>query len=305
MSSTEAPQWGHSVEKARLALVKTFEGRIEAALASFEQIPGGSGRKKNGEQTLAQFALDAEIDYTTLKTYREVTKWLGQKSLRGDFSEETARYRVGDIGNYSLAREAMNSKKWANGTLFAAFMESTTPPEEVAKNGRWTVDALRVHLNRKPTNTGTLALALAAGEKVTEDDLHGAAAKDHVEEVVEEIRKIESRLTAAVVAADASDMVLAAAPETGLEAKTMEELLEYLNLLGDIATTTNLLETYLAQVDVWLVRFGQKSFEGEKGADLMLASLTEKKGRLDLAFSKAGVGSDIESGFAALLGEEK
>jgi hypothetical protein len=302
VSDKASPQWERSVEKARLALVKTFEGRVEAALASFEQIPGGQGRKKNGEQTLAQFALDAGIEYNTLVEYRKVTKWLGEKGASASFSEDTARYRIGDLMSYTMAREALRAGKWANATQFVAFKDATDPPEPFAK---WTVDALRVHLGQKPTNTGSLAIKLAEGEKVSEDELHGAAAKDHAEEVADEIKEIKSPLTAAVVAADAADTVRAAAPETGLEIKGTKEHLEALALLGDIANLTSLLESYLSDVAGWLARYGQKSFDGETGAELMLASLAEKKGRLDLAFSKAGVGSDIESGFAALLNEEE
>lgn len=297
MSNAAEPQWEQSVEKARLALVKTFEGRVEAALASFEQIPGGSGRKKNGEQTLAQFALDAGVRFNALTDYRMVTKWLSERSASADHSDALDVAR--GIGSYSTAREAMRSKKWKSGKTFASYILANDPPEPFTK---WTLDALRIHLNLAPTNTGAKALALAAGEKVTEDDLHGAAAMDHAEEVVEEIGLIESKLTAAVVAADASDMVLAAAPETG---KTIKELdLEALSLLGDIANTVGKLEAQLGQVDEWRARYGRKDFDGETGEELMHDSLTEKKGRLDIAFSKTGVGEDIESGFAALLDKE-
>lgn len=134
MSNTS---WTQSVEKARLATLKTFEGRMEAAAASFEQIPPNG--KNAGDHTLSRFADEAGLAYQSLIDYRQVWEWLDRDS----------KY-IFLIRSYSLALEAKRSGNWNTGQDFAVFLDGPT----IDGFDRWTVDALRKYLGKGMTNTG-------------------------------------------------------------------------------------------------------------------------------------------------------
>ena len=121
--------WRAAVARARGALSKTFEGKMEAALASFDVVPqhgrGAAGR------TLSDFAAEVGISYGALDQYRQVLRWLG------DF------VHVYEIPSYSLARVAQVSGRWRTGAEFARFVERQESPAGLP----WTVSALRLYLN--------------------------------------------------------------------------------------------------------------------------------------------------------------
>ena len=127
--------WRAAVARARGALSKTFEGKMEAALASFDVVPqhgrGAAGR------TLSDFAAEVGISYGALDQYRQVLRWLG------DF------VHVYEIPSYSLARVAQVSGRWRNGADFARFVEREESPTGMP----WTVSALRLYLNEHPRAT--------------------------------------------------------------------------------------------------------------------------------------------------------
>lgn len=131
-SRDEVVVWRAAVARARSALGKSFEGRMEAALASFDVVPehgrGAAGR------TLADFAAAVGIGYAALDQYRQVMKWLG------DF------VHVYEISSYSLARLGQVSGCFADGAHFSAFLAENAPPDGLP----WTVAALREHLERHP-----------------------------------------------------------------------------------------------------------------------------------------------------------
>ena len=106
--------WRAAVARARGALSKTFEGKMEAALASFDVVPqhgrGAAGR------TLSDFAADVGISYGALDQYRQVLRWLG------DF------VACDEIPSYSLARVAQVSGRWRSGAEFASFVEAEESP---------------------------------------------------------------------------------------------------------------------------------------------------------------------------------
>jgi len=310
---TEAHTWEQSVEKARLALVKTFEGRVEAALASTEQIPFGEGRggSRDRQAKLAQFALDTGIKYQTLQEYRAVTKWLGKKSAAAEFDAETARYRTGDITSYSLARKGMESKKWATGTLFVAFLDANTPPAPFV---RWTWDSLSVHLGGKPTNTGKQTLAIAAGEKVSDDEQHKAAALDHAAEAADEIEQIESKLDQATTAMEAEGVIHDAAPVPS-EFDAAQQDIE--DMLGPLSRTHQLARDYAQAVResaAWLERHGDEVVGGdsddpddrpERIRDIARDAFQEDLGLIQDALTTVGVGTSLTEGFDALLNGER
>ena len=123
---------------------------MEAAAASYEQVPP-NGKGARGH-TLTEFAEAAGIEYRTLNQYRQVWKWLACDVTY-----------IGQIGSYSLANEAMTAGRWT-GPKFARFLTETPPPtweqdgHEPHTFARWTVDALRVYLGKRPTNTTLAAL---------------------------------------------------------------------------------------------------------------------------------------------------
>ncbi len=127
--------WRAAVARARGALSKTFEGKMEAALASFDVVPqhgrGAAGR------TLSDFAADVGISYGALDQYRQVLRWLG------DF------VHVYEIPSYSLARVAQVSGRWRSGAEFSRFVEAEESPTGLP----WTVSALRLYLNENPRRT--------------------------------------------------------------------------------------------------------------------------------------------------------
>ncbi len=127
--------WRAAVARARGALSKTFEGKMEAALASFDVVPqhgrGAAGR------TLSDFAAEVGISYGALDQYRQVLRWLG------DF------VHVYEIPSYSLARIAQVSGRWRSGAEFARFVEAEESPTGLP----WTVSALRLYLNEHPRRT--------------------------------------------------------------------------------------------------------------------------------------------------------
>jgi hypothetical protein len=124
--------WRAAVARARSALSKTFEGKMEAALASFDVVPqhgrGAAGR------TISDFAAEVGISYAALDQYRQVLRWLG------DF------VHVYEIPSYSLARVAQVSGRWRDGADFARFLAREETPSGVP----WTVSALRLHLSEHP-----------------------------------------------------------------------------------------------------------------------------------------------------------
>ncbi len=132
VAAGEVLVWRAAVARARSALSKTFEGRMEAALASFEVVPE-HGRGAAGH-TLADFAAEVGIGYAALDQYRQVMKWLG------DF------VYVYEISSYSLARQAQVSGLWSSGTDFVAFLGQADAPPGL----RWTVGALRDYLEQQP-----------------------------------------------------------------------------------------------------------------------------------------------------------
>ena len=149
MTSKSNLPWEESVEKARMAVSKSFEGRMEAAAASFEQVPK-AGKAAHGH-TLSEFALQVGIGYSSLTDYREVWDWLGRDHL--------PHMRK----SYSVARAAKRSGRWETGKEFVAFAAENP---EAAR----TVESLRDYLGKAQTNTGKVAKA-AAEEKREPSDL--------------------------------------------------------------------------------------------------------------------------------------
>lgn len=126
----EVALWRAAVARARSALSKTFEGRMETALASFDAVPE-HGRGAAGH-TLADFAREVGIGYAALDQYRQVMKWLG------DF------VYVYEISSYSLARQAQVSGRWQSGAEFVFFLSQA----ELPAGERWTVGSLRDYLGQ-------------------------------------------------------------------------------------------------------------------------------------------------------------
>ena len=126
---------------------------MEAAAASLAVVPSGKGRKRPDGKTLAQFAAEADMESNTLLEYRRVHEWLG-----GNY-----RY-LPTIRSYSVAVEAMKSDQFKSAEALVARIELDPAPtltlegHEPYAFPRWTVDALRVYLGKKPTNTTLIAL---------------------------------------------------------------------------------------------------------------------------------------------------
>jgi hypothetical protein len=136
-SGDELLVWRAAVARARSALSKTFEGKMEAALASFDVVPQ-HGRGADG-RTLSDFAAAVGISYAALDQYRQVLRWLG------DF------VHVYEIPSYSLARVAQVSGHWRSGSEFARFLDRVDSPTALP----WTVSALRVYLQEHPRSADT------------------------------------------------------------------------------------------------------------------------------------------------------
>jgi hypothetical protein len=131
--------WKEAVDRARTALARTLEGRMEAAVASFEVIPpNGKGAKG---RTLVDFAEQVGLSLAQLEQYRELWRWIGD-----------SRY-VSGIGSYSVAVLAMKSGRWKTGADWAAYYGDEVAPGSPP----WTVDKLRKVLERAQTNTGKRA----------------------------------------------------------------------------------------------------------------------------------------------------
>ena len=148
---TALVSWDASVARARAAMLKSFEGCMEAAAASAEQIPHDPEHKteRDLDGRLARFASEADIGYGTLVQYRNVQAWLG---------EEYAPQCV-LIPTFTLARTAKQLAvrvggkrvpRFPTGADFAAFLAETEPPvlPNTLKPGVWTRDALLDHFGR-------------------------------------------------------------------------------------------------------------------------------------------------------------
>lgn len=292
MTETQTP-WEASVEKARLASLKTFEGRLETARASFEQFPP-KGKGVPRGKTLAHFAAEAGVEYSSLTTYRDLASWWGDLAPQGKIS-------------WTTAREAKATGKWTTGAAFVAMTLKNDPPEGFTS---WTVDALRVHLGKAPTNTGKIALKVAAGEKVTKDDEHAAAALDAAEHVASEIGAIKSAVKAATTGVEARVEIKEAAPSqpSVVEQASAESLLDT-GFTLEIGTLVRQMVKLLAKEREWLDKNGKTVVGSGKGddkketiAEIVFDSMTEYKGLLDTAFGEFGIGgTSIEEGVNALL----
>ena len=113
--------WRAAVARARGALSKTFEGKMEAALASFDVVPQ-HGRGAGGTPCRIS-PRRWGISYGALDQYRQVLRWLG------DF------VHVYEIPSYSLARVAQVSGRWRSGAEFARFVETQGKPHRPSLDG--------------------------------------------------------------------------------------------------------------------------------------------------------------------------
>lgn len=204
MNKTTTPTWASSIKRAQTAMRKTFDGRMEVAAASYDQIPP-QGKGATHAYTLADFADEAGIELSTLKTYRSVYTWLGDGAHLGTIS-------------YSTVREAMDSGEWPNGTAFFKFIEQYDPPiwesegYEPLQFKTWTLDALRVYLGDEPTNTAKAnRAARAEGRVLTDAEIGAAAAADLAvpspAQVVEALRSNPEVAKAVVAHDDAMEAV--------------------------------------------------------------------------------------------------
>lgn len=284
--------WSQSVKKARTALLKTFEGRMAVAAASFEQIPPNG---KGATRTLADFAEDVGIEYQTLANYRAVYFWLNDLT------------QVGKISSWSLAAEAMASKRWRDGATFASFLAETTPPVfhkpgyEPHAFTSWTVDALRVYLGREPKGTTLAALKAAEiGKEPAVDDLHAAAASDAMESVKDEVEAIDDP----TVRREASRAVLHESLgmlSDGLEPEGRMVHLDsdLYHLPTDIREAKDKLVQLLERVPDFVKVLGrQSSGDGDSGVDLVFDVVHQVRGEVDHACD--AITGDFETELLAL-----
>jgi hypothetical protein len=289
-----APQWEGSVERARLASLKTFEGRLEIARASFEQIPA-NGKGATHGHTLADFAEEAGIEYGTLRNYRSFAAWWGDCPASVTIS-------------YTVAVEAKASGKWKTGEKFVSFIDYVdaedmpvfTDPSgeyEPYQFTAWTMNALRVHLGRKPNNNLRLTLKEKSGGKVTADEFHAAEALDAVEEAGAEIDQIKSETTKVrTFLSGASDL----RSHVDLQS-IIEETKGDMSFAPTITDETKALVKKLAVIKQFLDLHGSEKVadpdggEAETQAELTLDALQAHKGEIDLAFSEVGVGASFDS----------
>lgn len=293
-------QWKKAVKTARLATLKSFEGRMKAAEASLVPVPHGNSKT---EGTLAEFAEEAGVEYGTLVQYRTVWRWLG---------EDHAHVCV--IRSYSLAYEAKKSGEWPTAKSFVSMIEKNPAPTltldgfEPHEFTQWTVDALRVYLGKRPTNTGLIALEEAEGEKPTKDAVKAAEASDQFEEAAEQAEGIEDTKQSRVAkkAADEADKKVSDHHyenvirdlDEGAEDDEFDrtrELLDRDNLPSVIAERAARLRKALAAVPQWIEAFGDKRTAADTPplGDLMAATLTEERGLTDMAFEQAGAGGNL------------
>jgi len=291
--------WERSVEIAKTALLKTFEGRMTVAEESLLQCPDRAGRRAAGERTLADFAEEVGVEHATLKRWRRVHKWLGNR--RG----------TAPIGSYALAEEAMISRRWETGRAFAEFVLRTDPPlweqegYEPHQFRSWTVDALRVHLGQRPTNTTLVALRAAQEDREpTADEEHAAAAQDAIEEARTEAGQVEDYHQSREVLdamTDAREEVEEHHYENvgqvlqgdgvpdDYEMERLVEALERDHLPSVIAERAMNLRRALERVPEWLERYGHITRPGQDEAQgvLMHDTLDEEKGKVEMAFAEA------------------
>jgi len=303
------PTWEESVERGRLAGLKTFEGRMEAAKASLEQIPP-NGKDASGH-TLSEFAEATEIGYDSVQVYRRVWLWIG-----ADLGY------VSKIGAYSVAVEACKSDRWKTVKGFLQERDRTPLPEGFK---RWTVDAVRTALLNKPmTHTGRAQQQAASeGRDVTPDEQHAASAADHSEQATEEAGKVkdpeQSRKARAAAdkssrqtAAHHKDNVAAAGPkqQTYVPDDDTQALLslkdlvlklkaefEFENIPGEIQVlVTKLVEKLDPDLTSrWLDQFGAEEFESEDDdgrttstmSDLLLDTHSDARRDINEALDRA------------------
>lgn len=278
--------WEQSVEKARLASLKSFEGRLEVAKASFEQIPA-NGKGVPREQTLAKFAAEAGLEYDALGVYRQVARWWG------DFDPQVGI-------SWTFAREAMRTKKWKTGKALVTFTLRENPPEPFLT---WTLDALRVHLGKEPTNTGKVALKAMAGESVSEDEHHAAAAKDAAEESAKQIRQVKSRKAHDEAYLDASATLRKEFVLDGPTVSIDPEALRLRELPGRITDAKLELIQLLEEVPAFIRAFGkqQVSEHDDYGtaAELVVGTVHEVKGEVDFACDS--ITGELDAGLSRIL----
>ena len=307
------PTWERSIEKAKLASLKTFEGRLETARASFEQIPpSGGGRPSNKSKTLAHFAEEAGLELKTLKNYRTIAAWWGNRPPAGTVS-------------WTLAREAMESGEWKDGAAFQKFILGFEPPVYELEGYEphtfleWTQNALRVYLGREPNNHLRLTLKEIAGEKVTEDEEHAAEAQDALMTAGEETKKItdssasrEVRNTAEDVTKEIEDQhienvhrdleVLGPDDDTIL----VDEIRKYLD--KDFSKLIHSAEVYsewligsLEKISEWMSTKAHLIRDDESLGELMLTRLAELRTSINQSFDAASGVDRLESELQELL----
>lgn len=303
--------WEQSVQRAKSALMKTFEGRMDAAEASFEQVPPNG---KGATGTLTDFAEEAGIELETLSEYRRVWSWLGHDSVP-----------LHGIGSYSTAREAMGSDQWKTGKQFAAFLAKTSPPTwepegfEPYTFKSWTRDALRVYIGRQPSASTTVALqAKAEGREPTSDEQLAASASDHFEAGAEVAEGIENhhqsrKATQAVRAAKKTveehhdDLVMQAFHTDDIENpyREMEDILDRHNLPGIAAFQAKCLRETLAKVPEWKAQYGhlRRSHDAPTEGEVMENLLKEDRSEMDIAYANAAEGNTVADEAARFLAE--
>jgi hypothetical protein len=299
------PTWEQSVEQARLASLKTFEGRLEIARSSFEQIPQ-HGKGATHDYTVADFAEAIGMEYSTLLHYRSFAEWWGRDSA--------ASGRI----SYTVGVEAQASGKWKSGKEFVTFIEKAELPTYTDPSGEyepytftaWTMNALRVHLNRKPNNNLKLTLKERAGEEVTEDDVHVAAAKDSMETVGQEVGQIKSKKAKDETVKSVLDDALEIVDDEGTP-KVKEDitrLLDEHDLVVRLVSAKDDLVALLEQAPGYLEKHGTETVrmtnaEGEEqtftGADLVIETVEQVKG--EVSFACDNVTGNIEAALGEML----
>jgi hypothetical protein len=284
--------WEASVEKARLASLKTFEGRLEIARASFEQIPP-KGKGVPRGHTLADFADEAGLEYQQLADYRSFAGWWGDFRPQPNIS-------------FTTAREAMRSGRWKNGKAFVTFALKNDPDPEVSAKGNWTLDALRHYLDRPMTNTGKAAKAAAdEGREPTPDEIHAAAAKDALVEASEEAQQVEDSKESRGVN-KAAKKAEAEVEEKHLDNvqkdltthgpsdddEAITDIRNYLDknfsgLISGFETRVQWMEDYVEEMSEWLEKNARLFRADESLGELMLTKLADGRARINAAIDKA------------------
>ena len=302
-------KWEEAVATARTAITKTFEGRMEAAKASFTVIPENG--KGAGGHTLAEFAEELGISYGSIDEYRRVWLWLG-KSFG----------HMPEIGAYSIAREAMKSKLWSSAKSFLAARGKADLPTGFKS---WTLDAVRIGmLNVQPTNTGQIQRRAAqTGVEPSKDEIAAASAADkatQAQQAAEEItdpaqsRKARTAIDKAGQKTNqthqrnvSNSMPPAGDPDPG--AQSFKDVLKNAgatDLAMKIADTAQLLRELLGQVPEWLDEYGHIELEGtpEEGGDttigaVLIDTIQQERETTTMAFD--GATGNIDQSFQKLL----